>query len=55
MIVQDIHIGLTGADLFDPDYKTKGQIDVLGANIYEDILLDGINHGTLTPQKKNED
>ncbi|XP_037906097.1 uncharacterized protein LOC119648418 [Hermetia illucens] len=48
-ISNDGHIGLTPADLADPDYRTKGRIDVLlGADIYGDILLDGIIHGTPT-------
>ncbi|XP_037915061.1 uncharacterized protein LOC119653971 [Hermetia illucens] len=49
----DGDIGLTLAVLADPDYRIKGRIDVLlGADIYGDILLDGIIHGTPTTQKK---
>ncbi|XP_037903385.1 uncharacterized protein LOC119646840 [Hermetia illucens] len=51
MIRNDGDIGLTLADLANPDCRTKGRIDVLGADIYGDILLDGIIHGTPTAHK----
>ncbi|XP_037910163.1 uncharacterized protein LOC119650972 [Hermetia illucens] len=49
--IKDGDIGPPRTDLADPDYKTKGRLDVLlGADIYGDILLDGIIHRTPTGQ-----